>query len=80
MGREESWALLQVLETWGKKRQKSVSQMALGWLLSRKSITSPIIGPRSMPQLEDNLGAVGLRLDADEMEALEGSGTNEGIG
>lgn len=77
MGREESWAVLKALEKWGKKRGKSVSQMALGWLLSRKSITSPIIGPRSMAQLEDNLGSVGLRLDAEEMEALGDTATKK---
>ncbi|NIS82071.1 MAG: aldo/keto reductase [Anaerolineales bacterium] len=76
MAAERSWAVLRRLEKWGRKRGKSASQMALGWLLSRKSITSPIIGPRSMTQLEDNLGAVGLRLEIEEIEALEDASMN----
>jgi aryl-alcohol dehydrogenase-like predicted oxidoreductase len=55
----------------GKTLGKSISQMALGWLLSRQEITAPIIGPRTIEQLNDNLGAVGLRLSATEMQALE---------
>jgi NDP-hexose 2,3-enoyl reductase len=45
--------------------------MALGWLLSRPGITSPIIGPRSLEQLQENLGAVGLRLDENERKELD---------
>ena len=68
---EAKWNLLKMLEQLGEARGKSISQMALGWLLSRPAITSPIIGPRSMAQLEDNLGAAGLRLDEEELAALD---------
>ncbi len=49
----------------------SISQVAFAWLLSDALITSPIIGPRSLDQLEDNLGAVGLRLTAEEKKTLD---------
>jgi aryl-alcohol dehydrogenase-like predicted oxidoreductase len=68
---DRSWDVLQALQTAGEGRGRTPSQMALGWLLTRPTITSPIIGPRTIPQLQDNLGAVGLRLDASEMEALD---------
>jgi aryl-alcohol dehydrogenase-like predicted oxidoreductase len=71
MQEERSWRILTRLEGVGRERRKSVSQMALGWLLTRPSVTSPIIGPRSLEQLEDNLGAAGLRLSAEETRALE---------
>lgn len=66
-----SWSLLDLLMELGAKRGKSTLQMALGWLLSRPSVTSPIIGPRSVEQLHENLGAVGLRLGAEELEELD---------
>jgi aryl-alcohol dehydrogenase-like predicted oxidoreductase len=53
-----------------KKGGYSISQVALAWHLSNPVITSPIIGPRNMEQLEDNIGAVGLRITNDEMEQL----------
>ena len=49
----------------------SISQIALAWLLTDPVITSPIIGPRSPEQLQDNLGAVGLRLTPEEKKSLD---------
>jgi aryl-alcohol dehydrogenase-like predicted oxidoreductase len=37
--------------------------VALAWLLSRPGVTGPIIGPRTLEQLTDAVGAVDLRLD-----------------
>lgn len=71
MAQDRAWEVLDTLRQLGEARGKSPSQMALGWLLTRPSVTSPIIGPRNLEQLEDNLGAVGLRLTEEEREALE---------
>lgn len=68
---DRNWNLHDTLQMFGEARDKSISQMALGWLLTRSSVTSPIIGPRSMEQLEDNLGAAGLRLNEEELAAIE---------
>ncbi len=46
------------------------SQVALAWLLQRPSVTAPIIGPRNLAQLEDNLAAVDLQLSEQEWEEL----------
>lgn len=68
---DRNWTLLDKMEKMGREKgSHSISQVALGWLLSIPHITSPIIGPRNLEQLEDNLGAVGVRLTQDEMEAL----------
>jgi len=63
--------VLAALSQVARDRGKSVSQVALGWLLTRPSVTSPIIGPRSVEQLEDNLGAAGLKLDENACRALD---------
>jgi len=42
---------------------KSPSQVAIHWTLVNRQIDSIIIGPRTMDQLEDNLGATGWDLD-----------------
>ena len=68
---ERNWKLLEVMDEIGREKDdKSVSQIALAWQLSNPLVTSPIIGPRSLEQLEDNLGAAGLRLSAEEMAKL----------
>lgn len=48
----------------------SVAQVALAWLLTRPVTTSVIIGAKTVAQLEDNLGAVKLRLTEEELEKL----------
>ena len=68
---DQAWDILARLRALAEPQGKTVSQMALGWLLTRPSVTSPIIGPRSLEQLEDNLGAVGLRLTPEQMEEIE---------
>lgn len=48
----------------------SLSQVVLGYLMSQPFITIPIIGPRTLAQLEDSLGAAGVRLSGDQLEVL----------
>jgi aryl-alcohol dehydrogenase-like predicted oxidoreductase len=50
---------------------KSVSQVALRWLLQRPSIVSLVFGARDEAQLRENLGAVGWSLDARQMARLD---------
>lgn len=48
----------------------SLTQVVLGYLLSQPFTTIPIIGPRTLAQLEDSLGAAGVRLSSDQLEVL----------
>jgi aryl-alcohol dehydrogenase-like predicted oxidoreductase len=69
---EPNWRLLDHMEEIGRQKGGcSISQVALAWLLTNPLVTSPIIGPRSLEQLQDNLGAVGLRLNIEEKKLLD---------
>lgn len=69
---ERNWNLLDKMENLGQgKGGYSISQIALAWMLSDPLITSPIIGPRNLEQLEDNLGTVGLRFTGEEKTDLD---------
>jgi aryl-alcohol dehydrogenase-like predicted oxidoreductase len=71
---DRNWVLLDKMELIGREKGNySISQIALAWLLSNPQVTSPIIGPRTQEQLRDNLGAVGIRLDKEEMGILNES-------
>jgi aryl-alcohol dehydrogenase-like predicted oxidoreductase len=48
----------------------TVPQVALAWLLAQPGVTAPIIGPRTLDQLEDLLPAADLRLSAEQVERL----------
>ena len=49
----------------------SLSQFALAWCRDQPGITSPIIGPRTMEQLEDNLGAMDVTLTDEDRKAVD---------
>ncbi len=68
---DRGWKIHEAVEKLAIEKGKSVSQVALAWLLSDPLITSPIIGARSLEQLEDNLGAAGLRLTVEEKNNLD---------
>jgi aryl-alcohol dehydrogenase (NADP+) len=59
-----------VTET-AKKRGVSNAQIALAWMLSKPEVSAPIIGASKMHHLDEALKALDLRLDADEIKALE---------
>jgi aryl-alcohol dehydrogenase-like predicted oxidoreductase len=52
-------------------RSVSMAQVALAWLVDRPTVTSVILGARTVEQLDDNLGAAGLHLTAEETERLD---------
>ena len=54
-----------------ERHQASVAQVALAWLLSRKQVSSVIIGAKTPEQLTDNLGACALTLSTEDLQALE---------
>jgi len=69
--KESNWTLLDQMETLAKGKGASISQVAIAWLLAQPLITSPIIGANSPEQLQDNLGAVDVRLTTEEKSALD---------
>jgi aryl-alcohol dehydrogenase-like predicted oxidoreductase len=53
--------------------EKSVplSQLALAWVAQQPGITSPIIGPRTLEQLEDALKALEITLKAEDLRRID---------
>jgi aryl-alcohol dehydrogenase-like predicted oxidoreductase len=46
------------------------AQVALAWVLAQPGVTSPIIGARTLAQLEDNLGALAVELSSAQLARL----------
>jgi 1-deoxyxylulose-5-phosphate synthase len=68
---DRNWKLLNLLEALAVEKEGSISQVALAWLLSDEIITSPIIGPRNLDQLNDNLGVLDIKLTPEEKMQLD---------
>lgn len=45
--------------------------MALAWLLANPVVTAPIIGPRTIDQLDGSLPALELSLSSETMDRLD---------
>ena len=49
----------------------TLAQFALAWVVEQPGVSSPIIGPRTMAQLEDNLGALDVTITAEDRAAVD---------
>jgi aryl-alcohol dehydrogenase-like predicted oxidoreductase len=67
---ERTWRIVEVLDEISVARGKTPAQVALNWLLQQPGVTTPILGARTLEQLEENLGCGGWALSADEMAQL----------
>ncbi|WP_274650866.1 aldo/keto reductase [Paenibacillus humicola] len=54
-----------------EEKGATLSQLALAWMIQQPGVTSPIIGPRTMQQLEDNLGALNVELNSDDLKRID---------
>ena len=68
---EYAFAALDVMREVANGHGVSVSHVALAWLLTKPNITAPIIGVRTVEQLEDVAGATELVLSEDEIQLLD---------
>jgi aryl-alcohol dehydrogenase-like predicted oxidoreductase len=55
----------------GSRHGKTMSQIAIAWLLSKPNVTSPIVGANNIGQLKELLGAVSFSLTAEEIKSLD---------
>ena len=58
-------------ETFCEERDLAPGQVALAWLLHRPGVLGPIIGPRTMDQLDSAIGAFDITLSEDDLAALD---------
>jgi aryl-alcohol dehydrogenase-like predicted oxidoreductase len=63
--------IVDVLEAIAGELGRSVSQVALNWVLGRPSVSTLIIGARNEAQLRDNLGAAAFTLSAEQIARLD---------
>jgi aryl-alcohol dehydrogenase-like predicted oxidoreductase len=70
-GMERTWDVVETLRAVADDRGVSMAQVALAWLVDRPAVASVILGARTTAQLQDNLGAAGLHLSAEETTRLD---------
>lgn len=67
---ERTWNVIDELLAVAKEVGKSPAQVALNWVKDQAGVTAPIIGARTLKQLQDNLGSVEWRLSDEHRNRL----------
>ncbi|MGD1054632.1 MAG: aldo/keto reductase [Nitrososphaerales archaeon] len=70
--RPEDFDVLEKLEEVAKEQGAKPAQIALAWLLGKKDVKAPIVGPTRVGQLEELVEAVDMKLTQDQVGRLEG--------
>ncbi len=65
---DEQFEAVEHLQDFFSRRNKSLTQVAIAWVLAQPDVTSAIVGATSPAQIHQSLPAVELKLEADEME------------
>jgi aryl-alcohol dehydrogenase-like predicted oxidoreductase len=69
--KDRAWSCVAAMREVASKHGASVAEVALGYILAKPFVTSVIIGAKRLEQLDENLNAVKLKLDADDMAKLD---------
>lgn len=70
-GTERTWNVVEAVQGVAEARGVSMAEVALAWVTDRPSVTSTILGARTLEQLETNLKAADLHLSPEETAALD---------
>jgi aryl-alcohol dehydrogenase-like predicted oxidoreductase len=69
--REKAYELIENMRVMAENHHATVSQIALAWLLAKSYVTTILLGASKVSQLEDNLGALGVKLSAQEISDMD---------
>ncbi|WP_411963897.1 aldo/keto reductase [Haloferax sp. YSMS24] len=68
---DENWAVLDVIRELADEKDATPAQISLAWLLHKPVVDAPIVGPRTIDHLDENLGALDIELTPDEIDRIE---------
>jgi len=69
--RKANQALVDQLERIAQRKRATPAQIALAWLLAQKPWIVPIPGTKKVNRLEENIGAVNIKLTPDDLREIE---------
>jgi aryl-alcohol dehydrogenase-like predicted oxidoreductase len=69
--KERAYRVIDAMRPIAKAHAVSVARVAIAWLLHKSPVTSVIIGAKTVEQLNDNIGAVDLKLSGEQLAALD---------
>lgn len=74
---ERNWRIIDAVRAVAAEVGASPAQVSLAWLVHKPVVSSVIFGARTVEQVDDNVKAAGLSLDADHMKTLDDASSFE---
>lgn len=68
---DAAYDILDVVEALAVEKEASAAQVALAWVARQPAVASVIIGPRTVEQLDDNLGAGSVEITDEDCARLD---------
>ena len=68
---EANWEVQDFMRAMANDKGCSMSQLGLAWNMAQPGVTAPIIGPRTLEQVEDNLRAVDVKMTEEDLSRID---------
>ena len=68
---DETWHVLEGLEAIARDKGCTLTAFALAWCAAQQGVTSPIIGPNSVAQMEENLAASDVKITEEDNKRVD---------
>ncbi|TRM56993.1 NADP-dependent oxidoreductase domain-containing protein [Schizophyllum amplum] len=69
--KENTDAIVKRVEELAKKKECTMAQISLAWVMARPGVSAPIVGTTSLENLYDLVGAIDIKLSEEDMKFLE---------
>lgn len=66
-----TWTVLDGLRDLAAAKGTTMTALAVAWVMHQPGVTSPILGPNSLAQLEENLAALEVTVTAEDRERID---------
>jgi aryl-alcohol dehydrogenase-like predicted oxidoreductase len=77
--RKANQAVVDLLGRIAEKKKATPAQIALAWLLAQKPWIVPIPGTRKLDRLDENLGAIAIKLTSDDLSEINSAASKISI-
>lgn len=69
--KDRNFEILESLKEISQEKDATIAQIAISYVIHQESITAPIIGANSIEQLEEDIGALEIKLKKDDLKRLD---------
>jgi len=76
---EQNMKLVDALAAIAAEKQVTASQLAIAWALAKRTDLVPVVGARTMDQLESTLAALHIQLSAEDVTRIEAAVPPEAV-